>query len=117
MTNTKNTPIESLEMHYPFRVTRYTLRRGSGGVGRFPGGEGLEREITFLEPAVLSLIGERRRHQPWGLAGGGPGSCGEDWLIRPGRTPERLPGKTTLDVDPGDRLLVRTPGGGGWGNQ
>jgi N-methylhydantoinase B len=116
MTNTKNTPIESLEMHYPFRVTRYTLRRDSGGVGRFGGGEGLEREITFREPATLSLIGERRRHQPWGLAGGGPGACGEDWLIRPGRTPERLPGKTTLEVGPGDRLLVRTPGGGGWGS-
>lgn len=115
MTNTKNTPIESLEMHYPFRVTRYTLRRDSGGRGRYPGGEGVEREITFSVPAVLSLIGERRRNQPWGLVGGGPGATGEDWLIRPGHAPERLPGKTTLEVQPGDRLLVRTPGGGGWG--
>ena len=73
MTNTKNTPIESLEMHYPFRVTRYTLRRGSGGAGKHSGGEGVEREITFSAPAVLSLMGERRRNQPWGLAGGGPG--------------------------------------------
>jgi N-methylhydantoinase B len=115
MTNTKNTPIESLEMHYPFRVTRYTLRRDSGGTGRHPGGEGVEREITFSVPAVLSLMGERRRNQPWGLAGGGPGATGEDWLIRPGRAPERLPGKTTLAVQAGDRLLVKTPGGGGWG--
>lgn len=115
MTNTKNTPIESLEMHYPFQVSRYTLRRGSGGGGRYPGGEGVEREITFLVPAVLSLMGERRRNQPWGLAGGGPGATGEDWLIRSGQAPERLPGKTTLEVQPGDRLLVRTPGGGGWG--
>jgi len=115
MTNTKNTPIESLEMHYPFRVTRYTLRRGSGGTGRYPGGEGVEREITFEEAAVLSLMGERRRNQPWGLAGGGPGATGEDWLIRPGRAPERLAGKTTLEVRPGDRLLVKTPGGGAWG--
>ena len=115
MTNTKNTPIESLEMHYPFRVTRYTLRRGSGGAGQHPGGEGVEREITFSASAVLSLIGERRRNQPWGLAGGGPGAIGEDWLMRPGRAPERLPGKITLDVRPGDRLLVKTPGGGGWG--
>ena len=115
MTNTKNTPIESLEMHYPFRVTRYTLRRGSGGAGQHPGGEGVEREITFSASAVLSLIGERRRNQPWGLDGGGPGAIGEDWLMRPGRAPERLPGKITLDVRPGDRLLVKTPGGGAWG--
>ena len=68
-------------------------------------------------PAVLSLMGERRRNQPWGLAGGGPGATGEDWLIRPGQAPERLPGKTTLEVQPGDRLLVKTPGGGGWGSK
>jgi N-methylhydantoinase B len=115
MTNTANTPIESLHQHYPFRVTRYTLRRGSGGAGRNPGGEGLEREIEFLCEAELSLIGERRRHQPWGLAGGEPGACGEDWLIRPGEEPQRLPAKTTLTVTPGTRLLVRTPGGGGYG--
>ncbi|MGH8927774.1 MAG: hydantoinase B/oxoprolinase family protein [Acidimicrobiia bacterium] len=115
MTNTKNTPIESLEMHYPFRVTRYTLRHGSGGSGRYPGGDGVEREITFSVPATLSLMGDRRRHRPWGLAGGEPGATGEDWLIRESRPPERLSAKTTLEVQPGDRLLVRTPGGGGWG--
>jgi N-methylhydantoinase B len=115
MTNTKNTPVEALEMHYPFRVTRYTLRRGSGGDGRYRGGEGVEREIEFMVPSVVSLIGERRRHGPWGLAGGGPGACGEDWLTRRNGSPERLPGKTTFDAGPGDRLLVRTPGGGGWG--
>jgi len=114
MTNTLNTPIEALEMHYPIRVRRYTLRRGSGGDGLHPGGEGIEREIEFLEPAILSLMGERRRHRPWGLAGGGPGACGEDWLIRDGDR-LRLPGKVTLEVSPGDRLLVLTPGGGGWG--
>ena len=116
MTNTKNTPIESLESHYPFRVTRYALRRGSGGAGRFSGGDGIEREIEFLAPATVSLMGERRRLQPWGLAGGAPGACGEDWLVRPGSgAPQRLPGKVTLEVAAGDRLLVRTPGGGGWG--
>ena len=117
MTNTANTPIESLHLHYPFRVTRYTLRRDSGGDGLHRGGEGLEREIEFLEEAELSLIGERRRHQPWGLNGGGPGATGEDWLLRPGSAPQRLPGKVTLSVQPGDRLLVRTPGGGGWGTR
>ena len=116
MTNTKNTPIESLEAHYPFRVLRYGLRSGSGGSGRFPGGEGIEREIEFLTAAAVSLVGERRRNQPWGLAGGGPGATGEDWLIRRGGLRERLPGKATIEVAAGDRLLVRTPGGGGWGS-
>ncbi len=116
MTNTKNTPVEALETHYPFRVMSSQLRRGSGGAGRYPGGEGIEREIEFLAPATVSLMGERRVVPPWGLAGGKPGACGEDWLIRPGGTPERLPGKTTFTVVPGDRLLVRTPGGGGWGS-
>jgi N-methylhydantoinase B len=115
MTNTENTPIESLETHYPFRVERYTLRRGSGGSGRFPGGDGIERQILFLAPATLSLMGERRRHSPWGLAGGGPGSTGEDWLLPGKGSRERLPGKVTVPVEPGDRLLVLTPGGGGWG--
>jgi N-methylhydantoinase B len=115
MTNTENTPIESLDLHYPFRVERYTLRRGSGGAGLYAGGDGIEREIRFLTPATLSLMGERRRHGPWGLAGGGPGAVGEDWLISRDGTRERLPGKITVSVEAGDRLLVLTPGGGGWG--
>jgi N-methylhydantoinase B len=115
MTNTKNTPIESLESHYPLRVLRYALRRGSGGAGLHSGGEGIEREIEFQAAATLSLMGERRVLPPWGLAGGRPGKQGEDWLIRHGGSPERLPGKVTVEVEPGDRLLVRTPGGGGWG--
>lgn len=115
MTNTKNTPIEALETHYPFRVVRNELRRGSGGRGRFPGGEGIEREIEFLAPATVSLMGERRAVAPWGLAGGEPGACGEDWVIRAGASPQRVPGKTTFEVAVGDRLLVKTPGGGGWG--
>jgi len=114
MTNTKNTPIESLETHYPFSVTRYRLRSGSGGDGLHRGGDGIEREIEFNAPAVVSLMGERRRVPPWGLAGGRPGACGEDWLIRGGER-TRLAGKTTFAVEPGDRLLVLTPGGGGWG--
>ena len=115
MTNTENTPIESLDLHYPFRITRYRLREGSGGSGQFFGGEGIEREMVFDEPAVLSLMGERRRIPPWGLAGGKPGALGEDWLVHSDGERERLPGKTTVAVEPGDRLLVLTPGGGGWG--
>jgi N-methylhydantoinase B len=116
MTNTENTPIEALSTHYPFEVTRYTLRRGSGGRGQHPGGEGIEREIEFGEPATLSLMGERRRNRPWGLCGGEPGATGEDWLIKKSGDRIHLPGKTTLQVERGDRLLVLTPGGGGWGN-
>lgn len=115
MTNTRNTPIEALETHYPFRVLAFGLRRGSGGAGLHPGGEGIVREIEFLDDGELSLMGERRRHHPWGLAGGGPGACGEDWLIRRDGSRERLPGKVTLEVAAGERLRVLTPGGGGWG--
>ncbi|NOY57269.1 MAG: hydantoinase B/oxoprolinase family protein [Actinobacteria bacterium] len=115
MTNTKNTPIEALQVAYPLRVITTRLRHGSGGAGRFSGGEGIEREIEFLADATVSLMGERRRVPPWGLAGGGPGAVGEDWLIRPGSAPERLPGKVTFEVRAGDRLRVLTPGGGGWG--
>ncbi|MGB7859627.1 MAG: hydantoinase B/oxoprolinase family protein [Acidimicrobiia bacterium] len=115
MTNTQNTPIEALHTHYPFRIEAYTLRRGSGGGGQYRGGEGIRREMVFQEAATLSLMGERRRNQPWGLAGGEPGAVGEDWLIRLGNDRERLPGKTTVEVEAGDRLVVLTPGGGGWG--
>ena len=109
MTNTLNTPIESLETHYPLRVTRYQLRRGSGGTGRFSGGDGIVREFEFLEPAAVTLLTERRRYGPWGLAGGNPGACGLNLLN--GRT---LPSKVEFDVGPGDVLTVETPGGGGW---
>lgn len=115
MTNTRNTPIESLHHHYPFRVTAYTLRRDSGGSGRFRGGDGIRREIEFQTAATLSLMGERRRRGPWGLRGGEPGSPGEDWLVHPSGSRERLGGKVTVEVEPGDKLVVLTPGGGGWG--
>jgi N-methylhydantoinase B len=110
MTNTLNTPIESLEMHYPIRVTRYGIRYDSGGPGRYSGGDGIEREFEFLEEAELSLLTERRSHAPWGLAGGQPGLPGRNLLDG-----EPLPGKCSLRVRAGQRLRVETPGGGGWG--
>jgi N-methylhydantoinase B len=110
MTNTLNTPIEVLEMSYPLRVRRYALRRGSGGAGRHRGGDGLVREYEFLEPAQVTLLGERRRHPPWGLAGGRPGTPAAAWLN--GRP---LPGKLSAAVARGDRLLIETGGGGAWG--
>ena len=110
MTNTLNTPVESLELHYPLRVRQYAVRRGSGGAGAQRGGDGIVREYEFLEPAQLSLLTERRETVPWGLAGGEAGAAGANLL-----NGEPLPGKCSLAVKAGDRLLVRTPGGGGFG--
>lgn len=110
MTNTLNTPVESLEIHYPLRVRQYAVRRGSGGAGTQRGGDGVVREYEFLEPAQLSLLTERRATLPWGLAGGEAGAAGCNLL-----NGEELPGKCSLAVKAGDRLLIRTPGGGGYG--
>jgi N-methylhydantoinase B/oxoprolinase/acetone carboxylase alpha subunit len=116
MTNTKNTPIEALERHYPMRVVRYRLREGSGGAGRCPGGEGIERDLLTLEDVTVSLITERRVSQPWGLAGGEPGAVGENWLLPGGdeSRAERLRDKCTIRMRAGDVLRMLTPGGGGW---
>ena len=110
MTNTLNTPVESLEMHYPLRVRSYAIRQHSGGDGEHRGGDGLSREYEFLGPTRLSLISERRRYAPWGLGGGKPGEKGMNLL-----NGNVLPGKCTVDVEAGDRLTISTPGGGGWG--
>jgi N-methylhydantoinase B len=114
MTNTMNTPVEALEAYYPMRVRRYALRPGSGGRGRWPGGDGLVREIELLVPSRVTLLTERRTVAPWGLAGGEPGACGRNAIVRGGRV-RRLPGKVGLDALPGDRVRVETPGGGGFG--
>ncbi len=117
MTNTKNTPIEALERAFPLRVLRYRLRRGSGGAGLAPGGEGIERDVQVLEDVTASLITERRVSRPAGLAGGGPGATGENWLLPRGdeSRAERLPDKCTIRMRAGDVLRMLTPGGGGWG--
>ncbi|MEW6427624.1 MAG: hydantoinase B/oxoprolinase family protein [Thermodesulfobacteriota bacterium] len=114
MTNTMNTPVEALEHSYPFLVTRYGLRLGSGGRGRNPGGDGIVRSYRFLEPAELSLLTDRRRFPPYGLAGGGPGKKGVNILERQGKK-KRMPGKVSIETRPGDILHISTPGGGGWG--
>ncbi len=117
MTNTRNTPVEALERAYPMRVLRYRLRRGSGGGGFSPGGEGVERDLQVLEDCTVSLITERRVSSPWGLAGGQPGATGENWLLPGGdeSRAERLPDKCTVRLRAGDVVRVLTPGGGGWG--
>jgi N-methylhydantoinase B/oxoprolinase/acetone carboxylase alpha subunit len=117
MTNSRNTPVEAIERAFPVRVRRYGLRPGSGGTGRFAGGDGIERTIEFLAPATLTLVAERQSSRPWGLAGGGPGAPGEHWLLPGGdeAAARRLPDKVTLAVAAGDVVRVLTPGGGGWG--
>jgi N-methylhydantoinase B len=114
MTNTLNTPVEALEYTYPFRVLRYAVRRGSGGRGHYRGGDGIRRDIQVLTEAQVSLLSERRRLTPYGLAGGEPGARGKNVLIRDGAE-HSLPGKGTVCLQPGDVLSIRTPGGGGYG--
>jgi N-methylhydantoinase B len=110
MTNTRNTPVEVIERHYPLRVERYEQRQGSGGVGRQGGGDGVTRAYRFLEDAELSIISERRRFPPWGLAGGQAGARGANLLDG-----ESLPAKCQRPVEAGQILEIRTPGGGGYG--
>jgi N-methylhydantoinase B len=111
MSNTLNTPIEALELEFPMRVVHYGLRRGSGGRGRHRGGDGVIRELEALEPLRYSLITERRRHSPPGADGGEPGRCGRNLLDG-----EELPPKAIGELEPGQRLRIETPGGGGYGS-
>jgi N-methylhydantoinase B len=115
MTNTLNTPVEALEMAYPFRVTEYSIRRDSGGTGAQRGGDGVVRTYEFLTPATVTLLTERRTISPYGLAGGEPATPGRNTLTRANGETTALPSKIRLTVQPGDRLTIETPGGGGWG--
>ncbi|HEV8263975.1 MAG TPA: hydantoinase B/oxoprolinase family protein [Gemmatimonadales bacterium] len=110
MSNTRNTPIEVLELECPLRVRTYALRRGSGGGGKWTGGEGVVRELEALAPMDATLLTERRRHRPRGAAGGSNGARGANLL---NGTP--LAAKATLHLAAGDVLRIETPGGGGWG--
>jgi N-methylhydantoinase B len=116
MTNSLNTPIEALEYAYPLRVRRYAYRDGSGGAGQFRGGDGLIREVEMLTPVQLTLLAERRRFRPYGLAGGEEGAAGTAWVVKAGSAQAtRLPGKCSRLLDAGDAVRIETPGGGGWG--
>jgi N-methylhydantoinase B len=116
MSNTRNTPIEALELAYPCRVREYRIRRGSGGAGRFRGGDGLVREVEFLAPATVTVLSERRRFAPRGASGGQPGARGRNVLRRASGEEVELPGKFTLRLAPGDAIRIETPGGGGYGS-
>jgi N-methylhydantoinase B len=108
MTNTLNTPVESLELHYPLRIEKYEIRSGSGGEGVRRGGDGLIRAYRFLSSAQVTLLTERRTYRPWGL-NADPGSPGANLLNQ-----KKLHGKCSFNVEPGDLLEIRTPGGGAW---
>lgn len=115
MTNSRLTDPEVLEARYPVQLERFAIRAGSGGRGRWHGGDGLERVIRFLEPMSVSLIGGSRRVAPFGLNGGESGACGINARLHQDGTEERLPGSVQLDLDVGDAIRVLTPGGGGNG--
>jgi N-methylhydantoinase B len=118
MTNTLNTPTEVLEHAYPVRVLRYALRAGSGGRGKFNGGEGIVREIEMLADVQVGILSDRRKIPPYGLQGGKPGSIGRNEIVINSRTRGRarpLPSKCTFYAPAGTVLRIETPGGGGWG--
>ncbi len=115
MTNSLNTPAEALEYAYPLRVRRYSLRSGSGGVGRHRGGDGIIREIEVLTDCEVTLLADRRTRGPWGLAGGEAGSPGKTCVIRSGGSVEEMPGKFSTRLRKGERIRIESPGGGGWG--
>ncbi len=115
MTNTAITDPEVLERRYPVRLRQFAIRRGSGGVGRWPGGDGLIRELEFLAPQSVSLLTQRRSQGPDGMAGGGPGQPGRQTLFRFDGSTEVLASLTHFEAAVGDILRMETPGGGGWG--
>jgi 5-oxoprolinase (ATP-hydrolysing) len=115
MTNTRITDAEVLESRFPVRLVEFSLRQGSGGAGHHAGGEGLRRRYEFTSPVTAALLCERREVAPFGLAGGGPGARGRNWVERVDGSIEELPGRCEVRLVPGDRLGVETPGGGGFG--
>jgi len=116
MTNSLNTPAEALEYSYPFRVIRYALRQDSGGAGLHRGGDGIVREFEMLTDASVTLLADRRKTRPYGLAGGEAGAAGRTEVLRADGSAEVLPGKTSTRLRRGDRIRIETPGGGGWGS-
>jgi N-methylhydantoinase B len=115
MTNSLNTPAEALEYSYPLRVWEYRIRKGSGGKGRHKGGDGSVREIEVLAPARMALLSDRRKRAPYGLQGGMDGEVGRAFIIRRNGSREQLASKGSWDLEPGDRVRIETPSGGGFG--
>jgi N-methylhydantoinase B/oxoprolinase/acetone carboxylase alpha subunit len=122
MTNSLNSPIEALEIDFPIRIENYSIRGQSGGLGQYRGGNGLVRSYRFLKDAYVSILSERRKNCPYGLKGGDPGRRGENILIRYNQTNRKnqrikLPSKLNIEIKRGDLLIIKTPGGGGYGKK
>jgi 5-oxoprolinase (ATP-hydrolysing) len=117
MTNTRITDPEVLEWRYPVRLETFAIRRGSGGRGRFRGGNGVVRKLRFREAVQVSVLSQHRREGPYGLAGGGAGAPGRQWVERSDGRQEILAGIDQAHLEPGDALVIETPGGGAWGTE
>jgi len=117
MTNSLNTPAEALEYAYPFRVTKYSFRRGSGGAGKYRGGDGIVREIELLTDAEVTLLADRRERGPYGLAGGEDGAPGRAAVIHRDGSEVELGGKASVRLRAGEKIRIESPGGGGWGKK
>jgi N-methylhydantoinase B len=115
MTNSLNTPAEALEYSYPLRVMKYALRAGSGGAGKHRGGDGIIREMEVLADATVTLLADRRKFRPYGLAGGEDGAPGRTEILRADGSTELMPSKGSTRLRRGERVRIETPGGGGWG--
>lgn len=115
MTNTRMTDPEIIEHRYPVRVDRFEIRKDSGGEGQFNGGNGVIREFTFTEPVLLSVLTQHRKEVPFGLDGGKSGKPGEQYVIKPDGTKKELESIDGFEIETGDKFVIKTPGGGGYG--
>ena len=115
MTNTRLTDPEILEWRYPVRLESFEIRRGSGGAGRWRGGDGVRRRVRFLEPMTAAILSSHRRVPPYGLAGGESGAPGRNSVLRTDGSVEVLLGADRTEMNAGDVFVIETPGGGGWG--
>jgi 5-oxoprolinase (ATP-hydrolysing) len=116
MTNTAITDVEVVERRHPVRVREFSVRRGSGGQGTWNGGDGVVREVEFLEPLTVSLLTQHRTTQPYGAQGGEAGRSGRQTLIRRDGSTEDIAPSATFGVEPGERVRIETPGGGAFGS-
>ena len=117
MTNTRITDPEILEFRYPVRLDYFKIRKNSGGQGLYKGGEGIERKLTFLKPISLSILSQHRRIPPYGLMGGNSGAIGKQYILFENGSTKNLKGIDGIDLSEGDSLIIKTPGGGGWGKK
>ncbi len=115
MTNTRMTDPEVFELRYPVRLEKFGIRRGSGGAGKWSGGDGSERRVRFLEPMTAIIVSSRRNVAPFGLGGGADGMAGQQWVEHPDGSRTTLTGTDKAEVGPGDVFVILTPGGGGYG--